>query len=104
MGDGPALQLWRLLPIEPAAAPEVWACSRFAGCCEVIARNERQARLLAAGAFCLPVAPEDCKAICPWLSQACVLAELVAPSVSGPAGVVPLGLGAVVLSGAEGEV
>lgn len=104
MGDGPALQLWRLLPIEPAAAPEVWACSRFAGCCDVIARNERQARLLAAGAFCLPVAPEHCKAICPWLSQAHVLAELVAPSVSGLVGVVPLGLGAVVLSGAEGEI
>lgn len=104
MGDGPALQLWRLLPIEPAAEPEIWACSRFDGCCDVIACNERQARLLAAGAFCLPVAPEHCRGACPWLSQACVLAELVAQSVSGPAGVVPPGLGAVVLSGAEGEI
>lgn len=104
MGDGPALQLWRLLPIEPATAPEVWACSRFDGCCEVVARNERQARLLAGGAFCLPVAPEACRAACPWLSATYVLAELVAQSVSGPTGVVPLGLGTVVLSAAEGEV
>ncbi|MBR0645569.1 hypothetical protein [Plastoroseomonas hellenica] len=104
MGDGLALQLWRLLPIEPTAMPEVWACSRFNGCCEVVARNERQARLLAAGAFCLPVAPEHCKAVCPWLSPTYVLAELAAQSVPGPAGVVPLGLGPVVLSAAAGEV
>lgn len=96
MVDNRTLQLWCLLPISPAEAPGIWACSRFDGRCEVVARNERQARLQAAGAFCLPVAPGLGEAVCPWLSPEHVLAELMAPAVSGPVGIVTPGPGLVV--------
>ncbi|HEY4252205.1 MAG TPA: hypothetical protein VGM87_13415 [Roseomonas sp.] len=88
MVDSQTLQFWRLIPIDPASAGDVWACSRFQGCCEVVAANERLARLQAAGAYCLPVAPEQSAGICPWLSPNHVRAELIAPFATGPAGVV----------------
>lgn len=84
------LKLWRLVPSTLASHPDVWACSRMTGPCEVVAASERIARFQAAGAFCLPVAPGSGPGVCPWLENDHVVAELVeravwlAPGVISP--------------------
>ncbi|MBR0655182.1 hypothetical protein [Plastoroseomonas arctica] len=82
------LKLWRLIPRTLATHPEVWACSRFDGPCEVVAGSERRARFKAAGAFCLPVAPSEGPAICPWMDAEHVGAELIQQAVRSAPGIV----------------
>lgn len=87
------LQLWRLIPRTLASHPEIWACSRMDGPCEVVAESERRARFQAAGAFCLPVAPGGGPGVCPWLEETHVGAELVQHSVRSAPGIVSPGSG-----------
>jgi hypothetical protein len=71
------LKLWRLFTRTSSTCPDVCKCSRYVGPCEVIAITERQARMQARGAFCLPVAPGCWRGVCPWLEDEHVGSELI---------------------------
>jgi hypothetical protein len=88
MPSSSKLKLWRLIPRTLATHPDIWACSRTDGPCEVVADTERRARFQAAGAFCLPLAPGGGSGVCPWLEEAHVGVELIEQSVRSAPGIV----------------
>jgi len=87
MPDSGTLHLWRLVPRTCSTHPEVWACSRLVGPCEVVAVSEHSARLQARGVFLLPLAPGCWSGTCPWLDPDHVGAELIARSVRAAPGI-----------------